>query len=234
MRAAACSRCCIAVLSAISAKHVDALRHMTRFAREVRLIVVTMPDHETTRRLHGLDLQAILWFNEVEQRLAAAIADASLRGSHQLMVAQVRSASAVPPRLRNALEFTLLQGTVRLSVHDLAVATSCHRATLAKQWRSVEGSERLGHLQDVLDGLLLLTALRRKSPGRSWEAVATELRVHSHTLHRTARRQTGSTLRELEAAGYAAAAAQFAADLAIALRAMRSEAAAERRPRTSE
>jgi hypothetical protein len=69
----------------------------------------------------------------------------------------------------------------------------------------------------VLDWLLLLHAVGRKEPTRSWSSVASDLQIHPHTLGRIAARLATRPLRALAARDQLPLALEFDAQIIEAL-----------------
>lgn len=109
----------------------------------------------------------------------------------------LRQSRRVPPRLRAALLRACTEPRAFCSVSRLSTAAACDRRTLWREWRRAVGDEAETRLEDVLHWLILARALALKTAARTWCDVATELRIHPHTLSRFARQFTGLTLRQV-------------------------------------
>jgi hypothetical protein len=169
-------------------------------------VLVTREDADNARCLSGVDVVEVLWLREIENRLAAAVSRACAVGSVARLAAVLDRSDRLPQKLRCALRDACLAQHTPRTVCRLAANAGCHRSTLWTQWRKAMDADEAAcpelRLEDVLDWLLLLSAVERKSPELKWADVAYDLGVHEHTVVRMARRLTGSTLRELESDGH--------------------------------
>jgi AraC-like DNA-binding protein len=111
--------------------------------------------------------------------------------------ALVERSEIIPLTLRKALAAAVRSPTPPRRVSDLAALAHCDRTTLWKHWRASLGTDHPLTPGRFLDWLILLHAVSRKQPGRKWERIADELKVHPHTLMRLSYRLTGASLREL-------------------------------------
>jgi len=102
--------------------------------------------------------------------------------------------------LREALAYACRSERPVHSINELAAAVNRNRRSLWHQWTQAVGSSPPLRLQDFLHWILLLRALGRKSPERTWAAVAEDLGLHAHTLWRYAKDLTGRTLPALTGA----------------------------------
>lgn len=172
-------------------------------------ILVTDKDPENLRLIHGLTLEEVIWAEEVDDALVPAIGRARNAGYLQQVAAVIEATPELPQRLRTALVHACRNGVPVNSVKDLATMVECDRSTLCRQWQRSRGEGVELRLEDFLDWLALLRAVGRRPPGRKWSAVAEELGMQERTLSRMARRLLGSSLRELDVAGYTGVAVRF-------------------------
>jgi AraC-like DNA-binding protein len=168
------------------------------------LVVVTHEDAENARSLAELRVSEVLWIREIEERLGPAVSRARAVTALAALTAAFESAHRLPPRLRSALRDACTSSRPPRSLSRLAANAGCHRSTLWVEWRQAVGDRNACpdlRLEDLLDWLILISAVHRKAPGVKWTAVAHDMGVHEHTLARQARRLTGLTLREVERVG---------------------------------
>jgi AraC-like DNA-binding protein len=135
------------------------------------------------------------------------------------VVAALRQAPHLPPRLREALALACDERRGIRTVERLASSAGCDRRTLWTHWKSVVGGDGELRLQDFVHWLLLLRAVHRKTAELAWADVADEIGIHPHTLSRLSRQLTGCSLRDLAAGGHGALARRFEAEvLSVVLR----------------
>ncbi len=200
-------RCSVVLIEwLVGSQEPQRLRSLhTRFPAHP-VVLVTREDADNARCLSGVGVVEVLWLREIESRLAAAVARACAVGSVARLATVLERAERLPEKLRCALRDACLAQHTPRTVCRLAANAGCHRSTLWTQWRKAMAGEAGSpglRLEDVLDWLLLLSAVERKSPELKWVDVAYDLGVHEHTVVRMARRLTGCALRELENGGHA-------------------------------
>lgn len=202
-------RCAVVVIERLT-QHDDVarVRALRRDFPQIPVVAVTLEDPNNARCAFELGVSDILWTDEIEQRLAGVVARAVNKRFFTKLALLLDAATHLPTKLRTALQYACLATRPPRSVKLLAGQVGCHRGTLSAQWGRAVGVTTL-RLECFLDWLVLLAAAERKTPGRSWAAVASELRVHDHTLGRVARRLTGWTLREIERLGGSGLATAF-------------------------
>lgn len=175
------------------------------------VVLVTHPDPDNTRHLKDVSVDEVVWCREAERDLAAAVLRACGRTTGALphLAAPLEAAAHLPAALRAALGHACRSELPVRSVNQLAAAVGSDRRTLWYHWTRTLGPDGELRLQDFLHWVLLLRALARKTPDRTWASVAGEVGVHGHTLRRFARHLAGRTLPALEEEGGAEAAALF-------------------------
>ncbi|HEY0150574.1 MAG TPA: hypothetical protein VGB92_01175 [Longimicrobium sp.] len=159
------------------------------------VVLVTRWDLENARQLKDLTVEEVIWLQEVEQGLRTAVERACAQEPNYVycLALPFERAEHLPPVLREALAHACRSERPVHSVNELAAAVDRNRRSLWHQWnRAVDGAPL--RLQDFLHWILLLRALGKKTPERSWAAVAEELRMSPQTLWRYARDLTGCTL----------------------------------------
>lgn len=154
---------------------------------------------ENARHLKDVSVDEVIWLLEVEQGLRLAVERACAREPNHVycLALLFEQAENLPPVLREAFGHACRSERPIHSVNALAASVNLDRRRLWHQWnRAVETSAGL-RLQDFLHWLLLLRALGRKTPERSWASVAEWLELSPQTLGRYARDLTGRTLPDL-------------------------------------
>lgn len=178
---------------------------------EYPVILVTRWDPENARQLKDVLVEEVVWYREIERELATAVHRVCVHETNSLrcMAGPFQEAEHLPSVLRTALAHACRSEVPVHSVNELAAAVGSNRRTLWHQWRKAVGPSSRLRLQDFVHWTLLLRALARKTPDRSWASVADEVGVHAHTLWRFARHLTGRTLPQLAAEGQAQLARRF-------------------------
>lgn len=166
------------------------------------VILVTYWDPENARHLKNITVEEVVWYREVERELATAVQRTCTRDFNYVrcLALPFEEAEQLPATLRKALAYACRSERPVCSVKQLAGAVGGNRSTLWHQWNKAVSPSPL-RLQDFLHWILLLRALGRKSPERTWAAVAEEVGVHPHTLGRFAKQLTGRTLPDLAPGG---------------------------------
>jgi transposase-like protein len=150
-------------------------------------------------------VEEVVWSREVERELPTAVRRVCRSAPNPVhcLATALEEAEHLPAMLRKALAHVCRSERPVYSVEALAAAMGCNRRILWQQWSEAAGPTASIRLQDFLHWLLLLRAVGRKVPERSWESVAHDLGVHPHTLGRWAKQLAGRTLRELSTVGTA-------------------------------
>ncbi len=166
--------------------------------RRSALILVSPRNPDAVRRVSGVRIDAVIWLDEVEERLAASVRKAHRLTPLRRLAAAISESRGIPIPLRDALLLACRpSGPVR-SVGELSKAVDRDRRTLSRQWRTFVGSGHRLTLQTLLGWLTLLKAVGGKSPARSWEAVARDTGVSIRTIRRLSRRHTSEPLSRWE------------------------------------
>jgi hypothetical protein len=195
--AAACS---IAVVEWLQTSPV--FSRLTSLKTRLRLrpiVLVTSKDADNARALKDVSVEEVVWLSEVRESLWSAVRRANGHGLLHQVGQAVQRADHLPAVLRDSLAYACHTDRPLHSVTELARTIGRDRRTLWRHWRTAFGSHPPLRLEDVIDWLLLLHAAARKVSERSWAAVAAELKVHQHTLSRTAMRLASRPLQTLAA-----------------------------------
>ena len=164
------------------------------------LIVVTSKNADNALALRWVAVEDVVWLSELERALWPAVRRGHAQALMHDMAATVGHAMPADPVIGRAIAYACRASPPFRSIAQLATALACDRRTLWRHWRVALSDGSAFRLEDVLDWLLLLHAVGRKLPERSWAHVAGELQVHPHTLGRIAVRLTRRPLRALTAA----------------------------------
>jgi hypothetical protein len=164
------------------------------------IILVTSKNADNALALRWVGVEDVVWLSELERGLWPAVRRGHAQAILQDMAATVRRAMPADRLLGRAIAYACRATPPLRSIGQLASALGCDRRTLWRHWRAALSGASAFRLEDVLDWFLLLHAVGRKLPGRSWAHLATELQVHPHTLGRIAARLAGRPLRALTAA----------------------------------
>jgi hypothetical protein len=181
------------------------------------IVLVTSKDADNARALRSAGVEEVVWLSEIEAGLWPAVRRARGSGFLQHLIRVVERALLLDPRLLRALRYACRAERPVRSIGQLAAASGCDRRTLWRHWHDAVAARVSLRLEDVLDWLLLLHAVGRKTPCRSWSSVASELQIHPHTLGRIAARLASRPLRSLAATDQLALTLQFDARLVEAL-----------------
>lgn len=166
------------------------------------VVLVTRWEFENARPLKDVSVEEVIWFWEIEQGLRPAVERICVREPNYVrrLAAPLQEAEHLPATLREALAYACRGERPVHSINKLAAAVGRNRRSLWYQWTRAVGFSSSLRLQDFLHWILLLRALERKTPERTWAAVAEELGLCAHTLWRHAKDLTGYTLPELAGA----------------------------------
>lgn len=188
--------CAVIVAESIRTAAAERLYALRRQHPGKAIVLVMSPDANALRSLRRVGLDEVVWLGEIELSLASAVTDALGYTVFARIAERLRGAPRLPPTLRGAITEALLAPMPITKIEDLAAAIGCDRRTLWRLWGQSLPQHPL-RLQDVLDWILLLHAVRRRESETSWAVVATLLSVHQDTLSRAAKRLTGMSLRDL-------------------------------------
>lgn len=194
--------CTIALIPVLDSGPAAALAAFKMSHPQQPVILVTEWDRENARHLKDLPVDEVVWTQEVPYHLADVVRDTCDRTNTHVrrLAATLEGAHSLPGALRRALAFACHSPRPVHSVNQLARVAGVDRRTLWQQWKSVVRDPSL-RLQDFLHWILLLRAMGRKTPERSWSVVAEEIGMGLGTLSRYARQLTGRTLQEVHALG---------------------------------
>lgn len=165
------------------------------------IVLVTRKDADNIRLLRRVEIEEVVWTEEIEHALAATVDRVRQSSVFQDIAARLDGAQHLPARLRHALAHLFRAPNPVGTVEELAGSVGCDRRTLWRMWRGSVPDEASLRLQDMLDWNVLLRASIMRTQSSSWVGIAAKLSVHEHTLARSAKRLAGLTLRELAAAG---------------------------------
>ncbi|HEX2209973.1 MAG TPA: hypothetical protein VHG93_20020 [Longimicrobium sp.] len=167
------------------------------------VVLVTRWDPDNARQLKDVRVEEVVWNREIEQELATAVHRVCTHHANvvRCLAVPFEQAEHLPAALRTALAYACRSDVPVRSVKQLAAAVGSNRRTLWYQWCKALGGASDLRLQDFLHWTLLLRAVGRKTPDRTWTAVAEDVGVHAHTLGRFARQLAGRTLSELASEG---------------------------------
>lgn len=192
------------------------------------VVLVTSKDADNARSIRTSGVDEVVWLSEIESGLWQAVHNARSSGFLQHLLGVVdRTLQKFPP-LHRAIRTACCADQPLRSLGQLAAAAGCDRRTLWRHWHRAVAAHATLRLEDVLDWLLLMYAVGRKEPTRSWSKVAADLQIHPHTLGRIATRLVNRPLRELAPADQLPLTIQFDSLLVAAL--VEPQAAAEPDP----
>jgi hypothetical protein len=181
------------------------------------IVLVTTKDADNARALRSAEVEEVVWLSEIESDLWPAVRRARASGFLQPILRILDQALLRYPPLRRAIDYACRAEIPVRSIGQLAAAAGCNRRTLWRHWHDAVGPGCPLRLEDVLDWLLLLHAVGRKEPTRSWSSVASDLQIHPHTLGRIAARLATRPLRALAARDQLPLALEFDAQIIEAL-----------------
>ncbi|MBW3655563.1 MAG: hypothetical protein KY444_05625, partial [Gemmatimonadetes bacterium] len=143
-----------------------------------------------------------VWTGEIQRYLGPIVEQTcSCEFNHvRCLAVPFEKALQLPPALRRALAQACREEQPVVSVNQLAQIAGINRRTLWHQWNSVSGISSL-RLQDFLHWILLVRAVGRKTPEKTWSDIAEEMGMGVETLARHAKQLTGRTLQQLAAMG---------------------------------
>lgn len=181
------------------------------------IVLVTSKDADNARAIRSAGVEEVVWLSEIESGLWPAVRNAKSSGFLQHLMRVVDRALLHYPPLHRAIKYACRPERPVRSLGQLAAASGCDRRTLWRHWHDAVAAQAELRLEDVLDWLLLLYAVGRKEPTRSWSSVAAELQIHPHTLGRMAARLANRPLRALAPTDQLPLTLQFDALLVAAL-----------------
>jgi hypothetical protein len=164
------------------------------------LVLVTSKNADNALALRWAGLEEVIWLSEVESDLWPAVCRARAHAILVRLAGVVDRALPADRLLGTAIAYACRARPPLRSIRQLAAALACDRRTLWRHWRMAGAGRMSLRVEDMLDWFLLLHAVGRKIPGRSWSSIAGDLQIHPHTLARIAGRLAGRPLRTLTAA----------------------------------
>jgi hypothetical protein len=218
-RALPCATCAIVVLGWLRGSDLDARRLGSLKERHPLrpTVLVTSKDADNARALRWMAIDEVVWLSEIDGGLWPAVRRARANVVRQHLTGAVDRALLLDPPLQRAMRYACNAERPVRSIGQLATACGCDRRTLWRHWHQAVADRVALRLEDVLDWLLLLCAVGRKTPARSWSNVAAEIQIHPHTLGRIAARLTDRPLRRLASIDQVPLTLQFHAHLIAAL-----------------
>lgn len=195
-RDAEAAECSVTLIPWLGTSEVDQLRAFKSRQPLHPVVLVTRGDMQNARQLKAVDVEEVIWLEEMDRELGDAVARTCTLSHTRTFCVAMRDADYLPGCLGPALARACTAEPPLRTVQKLATLAGCDRRTLWQHWKCVADGEAL-RLQDVLHWFLLLRAATRKTPGRSWATVAEELGVHPQTLGRISQQLAGLTLRDL-------------------------------------
>jgi hypothetical protein len=194
-RAARGADCAIAVVpwldEAGATTELDARR---RNAPDLPLALLTHSDPANARLLHNVQVDEVLWMNEVRQSLPATIERLLGHAFLGKVARAVEQATRLPVIVREVISTACRHRERIPTASSVSCALGQSRTTVWRAWQ--RAAPKGLRLEDFFDWLLLFHSLARRGGARSWAQVARELGVHEHTLSRVAARLTGRRLSE--------------------------------------
>jgi hypothetical protein len=193
--------CAVVVLNWLLRTHAVArLRGLSRRYPLLPLVLVTSKNADDAVARQTAAVEEVVWLWEVESDLWPAVCRARTNAMLVRLADVVDRALPANRLLVTAIAYACRARPPLRSIRELAAALACDRRTLWRHWRIAAAGRMSLRLEDMLDWLLLLHAVGRKMPGRSWSSIAGDLQIHPHTLGRIAGRLTGRPLGTLTAA----------------------------------
>ena len=183
--------------SRLLSERITLLHEIERRLPWVPVILVTDREIAIAPVLSRVQVADLVWFEDVERRLAARI-DSARAASALAQLAEAIRRSTVPAALRSALEHSLREArrTPVHSVQALAAAVGYSPVTLFQQFRArARGRTTLSRF---LGALVILRAQELRATERTWKNVSAQLGLPRASLGRKSKRWPGCTLSELE------------------------------------
>lgn len=165
------------------------------------LVLVTRRDPQLAKLIQGTHVGEFVWLEEVERGLPRAVDRAVSASFLSECMALIRNAPTLSPRIKDGLIRALTSSTPILSVKKLLQDVGGSRQQMWREWRRSARTPVAPSLKDLLRLVVLLRATVAKSHLKSWEAVAADLKVSTHTLRRAAGELMATTLSRLASAG---------------------------------
>jgi hypothetical protein len=165
----------------------------------VPLVIAGNPTSDALRLAKTVSPSDIVWDYELATRLASAVARVRVRREQQATRQLLMRVNSLAPALLRAVSFLADSDRSTFSVADLARACFCHRATLAREWKTVRqsGIQLPPTIEEYLDWNLVLSCGAHARADRKWSSVATELGVSLQRMTRQCRRLAGLRLAQI-------------------------------------
>jgi hypothetical protein len=211
--------CAIVVLGWLRGSDLDARRLGSLKERHPLrpMVLVTSKDADNARALRTTVIDEVVWLSEIDAGLWPAVLRARTSVVRQHLIGALDRALLLDRTLQRAIRYACNAERPVRSIGQLAASCGCDRRTLWRHWHHAVSAHVSLRLEDVLDWLLLLYAIGRKTPAQSWSNVAAELQIHPHTLSRIAARLTDRPLRELASSDQVPLTLEFHGQLIAAL-----------------
>lgn len=144
-----------------------------------------------------IDAESVIWWEDVRVAFWPALRWARNALPRYRLADEIERLVHLPTLLRHALVHICRSPAPVRSLTMLTRETGFPKSTLEYQWRvACRKAGCDGRLEDFVDWLLLLRALRAKVPRATWSDVATSFEIHEHTLTRLAHRLMSHSLAE--------------------------------------
>lgn len=191
--------CAVVVLHGLGQDNgLARLRDLRNRHQRTPLLLIVPQENTAHLSLLAMEADGTVLLQDVERNLEAGAKLAIVKRTlHEMARALIQKLPATAVKLRRALALAFESERPFTSVTALAARVNCHARTLWYHWRKLGPATSSLRLQDLIDWLLLIDAVARKSPEDSWVSIATDLHVHEQTLAQIAVRLTGVTLRNL-------------------------------------
>lgn len=190
---------------------ISRVERIRRRAPDVPVIVATSKALETTRRAVELGFTSAVWISDIERQLPMAVRFAIECAYLRRVAANAERAPQLPMAVRGAVAGACRSRTPIRAIDDLAALAGVHRSVLMAAWQR-KAQPGLTPKR-LLDWVLLLHAVGRKTSAASWESIAAGLRVSEDTLSRVAHRLLGMHLGQLNATTIGQVRGGFACDV---------------------
>ncbi len=195
------SRCIVVSIEWLHASPIVArLSEFRRRNPRRPVVLVTRLDPENARSLKDVLVEEVVWYREIERRLATVVERVcrSHPNAVECIAVALEETRSLPIPLRRALAHACRSKPPVTSVGQLSRDMGMDRRTLWRQWSNAEPLSATMRLEDFIHWLQLIRAIGRKVTGTSWRSVADELGIHQQSLGRWSRALADRQLRELD------------------------------------
>lgn len=190
--------CAAVVEGHVTAGTTYRISRVREMAPTVPRLLIARKDEYSSHACPTLDVASIVWENEVDRKLRAEIRRVRA-GGIRAQVGLVASLDRdLQPVARRALIAVARVSPPVTSVAALAAMMGVSRSALWRAWHEPRGATRC-RLEDLLDWLLLVEAVGRKTAAVTWADVSAQVGVHEHTIARIAPRLHGHSVNDLVA-----------------------------------